>query len=249
MRTAVAALIHRYGESPTQESLRDQLKKLQTQGLTPRCQIIAIKPSLPHEEIVQVLSRKVLRQRAGLLILKNDDEDRRYKWIFGSLAETAALSATVPTLVLQNSEPPSWASSAPSILLALDSWAPPTARALRRLARVARPLNAIVHVIHVKRRPRFLASPLTSVTSKPVNELLKETTDWLHSQGVSSQSGMIVEGRSIAEAIDGYAETHQIWITAVTSPPRSFLHRIFWGSTTQKLLRQLKGPLMVLRVE
>lgn len=249
MRSAVAALIHRYGETPTQESVRNQLRKLQVQGLTPHCQVIAVKPSLPHEEIVQVLSRKVLRQRAGLLILKNDDEEGRYKWIFGSLAETAALSATVPTLVLQETEPPSWSSSSPSILLALDSWAPPTARALRRLARVARPLKATVHVIHVKRRPRPLASPLTSVSAKPVHELLKETTDWLQSQGVSCQSGMIVEGRSIAEAIDGYAETHKIWITAVTSPPRSFLHRIFWGSTTQKLLRQLKGPLMVLRVE
>lgn len=201
-----------------------------------------------NDDLVTTLSQIALKRRMQILILGLDTSDNGYRWLFGGVSQTAALSSGGPTLILKVHESPTPLSAEPAVLLAVDTLVPPSIKAVKRLHRIFKPLNARLHLLHVKRKTGLL-SAFSNDNQKfeTIEEILRKSKKDFSDLGFECDYEILEENKSIAHTIAEYARIKQVWMTTVTSPSRGLRHRVLWGSTTQNLLAQNPGPVLVLR--
>ncbi|WP_413560849.1 universal stress protein [Bdellovibrio sp. HCB209] len=201
------------------------------------------------EEVVRLMASWVIKKRSQVLVLGVDIKHISSRWSLEGIPVTAAFLSPVPLLVVNVREPFDFvAEKEPKVLLAVDATAPPSAKALRRLTRLAKPLKAKVHLVNVTRRKTMpvLTGTKTSEFDR-VREVLHDTSVILQNFGVESIMEVVKENESVANTIAEYVKKNNIWVAAVTSPVRSIKHRLAFGSTTQAMLGHLGCPLLVLR--
>ncbi|KYG65945.1 hypothetical protein AZI86_02415 [Bdellovibrio bacteriovorus] len=205
-------------------------------------------PYSSYDEMVGFLSQLAYRQRDSVIIVGIDPQQKVYKWLAGGLPETAALSAQIPILLVKVDQTCLIDKEEPRVVLAVDTEAPPTKKALRRFARLVRPLGTPVDILHVQRKANFVASLIGASTGPKESEaILASTLEDLRSLNLDGKIHTIEEEDSVAATIAKFANNQGAWITATSSPTRDIRHRLVWGSTTQNLLEELSCPLLVLR--
>lgn len=205
-------------------------------------------PFSSDDDIVGLLSNLAYQRRDSVVIVGIDSKQRLYKWFAGGLPETAALSSHVPVLLIKVDQDCLVDRDEPRVILAVDSGAPPTKRALRRFARLVRPLDALIKVVGVTRKSSMVASMMgLNGHQDQMQKILEETLEHLKSLRLKGEVKILEENHSVAETISEYSKSQGAWITAVSSPPRDIRHRLMWGSTTQALVSEMSCPLLVLR--
>ncbi|MNJ94850.1 Universal stress protein family protein [compost metagenome] len=201
-----------------------------------------------NDDLVETLSQLAEQRKVNVLILGLDTSDNGYRWLFGGVSQTAALSAFGPTLIMKVNEAPAILPDEPSVLLAIDTTAPPSQQAVEKLQGVLAPMNSKIYLVHVKRKASFLSSLAKKAQSpKEIEDILLQSEKIFKELGMSCSAEILEEGKSFSHTIADYVDAKGIWVTAVTSPSRDFKHRVLWGSTTQSLLSHLKCPVLVLR--
>lgn len=205
-------------------------------------------PYSSYDDMVGFLSQLAYRQRDSVIIVGIDPQQKVYKWLAGGLPETAALSAHIPILLIKVDQTCLIDKEAPRVVLAVDTEAPPSMKALRRFARLVRPLGTQVDIVHVQRKENFMASLIGASTgTKESNSILESTLEKLRVLKLDGETHTIEEQDSVAATLAKFANDRGAWITATSSPTRDIRHRLVWGSTTQNLLEELSCPLLVLR--
>lgn len=205
-------------------------------------------PYSSYDDMVGFLSQLAYRQRDSVIIVGIDPQQKVYKWLAGGLPETAALSAHIPILLIKVDQTCLLDKEEPRVVLAVDTDVPPTMKALRRFARLIRPLGTSVDIVHVQRKNNFVASLIGASTGVTENDsILQKTLENLRRLKLDGEIHTIQEEESVATTLAKFANDRGAWITATSSPARDIRHRLVWGSTTQNLLEELSCPLLVLR--
>ncbi|WP_413576628.1 universal stress protein [Bdellovibrio sp. HCB290] len=203
------------------------------------------------EEVVRSMASWAFKKRAQILILGVDIKHISSRWSLEGIPVTAALLSPVPLLVVNVRGPVDFTPrSEPKVLLAVDSEAPPTAKALRRFSWVAKPMKAKVHLVHVTRKKTMPSAKGRKVSDfDRIREVLHDTAVALQRFDIDCVMEVVKEDGSVANTLAEYGKRHGIWVTVVTSPARGLRYRLAWGSTTQSLLGHLGCPLLVLRIQ
>lgn len=206
-------------------------------------------PSSNNDELVLVLSQLARERSADVLTLGLNIVEKGYRWDYGGISQTATLSSTGPTLLLNvRHEISDAAPSLPTTLIALDTSAAPSLKAVEEIERLLLPWCSSVRLIHVQRKPHLLAKLVNSRQAKEdIDKVMHETQTIFKSKGFKCESQIIREKNSIAETISDCSKENDISMTLITSPLRDFTYRMLWGSTAQNLLLYHKKPLLVLR--
>lgn len=192
-----------------------------------------------NEDTVSEISIYAQKKGGQVLVVGSNNRTGFPHWILGSFAETAAMTATLPVLVIK----PAWKTQAYSretrLILAVDAAAPPSAKQLRWVAAAARSASARVDLVYVQSEP-----PLNP---EKVSKILSSLQKDLRAASVVSEFHIIKETQSSAHALDEFAEKKKALVTIVCSASRSIPHKLLLGSTARRLLALTKRPFLSLR--
>jgi nucleotide-binding universal stress UspA family protein len=187
----------------------------------------------------------------GVLVIGSNDRGGLPYWYLGSLAETAALAATLPVLILKNSTPLAAVSRQPKLIIAVDVAAPPNTRDLTWLGNLSRSTKSHLSLVYVEPRHRVVIDSLQERKSKDeAKRVLRRLATSLKSKGAAATTiSVLPESRSIAHAIVEFAEEEKAWMTVATTPERTRLRRLLLGSNARHILALSKRPFLSLRLE
>lgn len=206
--------------------------------------------SSSNEDLVAQMSRFSHRTENDLLIVGSSNRAGLPHWILGSFAETAALTAATPVMVVK----PHWKEAPFSrkvrFLVAVDIATPPTSAQINWIVRLAKSSNADVDLVFVEPKHRVVLDlvqpPKIKVDSAKVLDGIKSR---LHEKGVFAMTHVIPETKSLAHALANFGDQKKSWVFIMTSPKRSLPHRLLLGSTARRLLALTERPLLSLRLD
>lgn len=201
------------------------------------------------ETLVSRISRYSRRAKADLLVVASTNRTGLPQWFLGSFSETAALTATLPVLIIKPNLDPSSFSTVVRFVVGVDVSAPPSAKQVRWIADFARKTKVHVDLVYVQPRSRVLLSQIEDVKEdhSRVKSVLENLSQSLRKVGVPSTEVRIPETKTIAHALAEYADARQAWLTILTNPRRSQARRILLGSTARRFLGLSERPFLSLR--
>lgn len=206
--------------------------------------------SSSNEDLVAQMSRVSHKLGNDLLVIGSSNRAGLPHWILGSFAETAALTAATPVLVVK----PHWMEAPLSrkvrFLVAVDITTPPTTSQINWIVRLAKSSSADVDLVFVEPRHRvvldLLQVPKIKTNSTKVLEGIQSR---LVEKGVFAAIHVIPETKSIAHALATFGDQKKSWVFVMTSAKRSLPHRLLLGSTARRLLALAERPLLSLRLD
>src|SRR5690606_6945260 len=132
-------------------------------------------------------------KKKDLLIVSSSERRGLPYWLLGSFAETAALTATIPVMIIKPDADEQGFSEHVNFVVGVDVAATPSARALGWIAKAAKICNAHVELVYVKSK----FSPLTNILKKSKKEstdaqhILQRCSQTLKGKGVQSNISII----------------------------------------------------------
>lgn len=203
-----------------------------------------------NEDLVSQISKYAHRAKHQLLVVSSHSRKGLPRWILGSFSETAALTATLPVLVIKPALAEQDFSRVVRFVLAIDTTSPPSQKHLQWIVKLAKPANAHVDVVYVEPRPRQLIDSLYKRKPKSdAEKILKAFVRDLRANGVNSRLEIRNETKSVAQTIADYAEERKSWLCVTVNANRSATRKLLIGSTARKILSLSNRPFLSLRFE
>lgn len=198
--------------------------------------------------LVEQMSKLAHKSGAEVMVVSSSDQKGLPHWFIGSFAETAALEANLPILVLKPDTVRTDFSKDPRFVIGIDSSAPPTVKDLKWISKVARTANATVDLVSVEPKRRIVVDALQQRKIKAdAKKILEEIQARLQRDDVKASVEFLDESTSIAHTIVGFAQKRKAWLTITTSPKRSAARKILLGSSARRILALSKLPFLALR--
>jgi nucleotide-binding universal stress UspA family protein len=198
----------------------------------------------PPEAILQVAKD----ERASLIAMTTHGRSGVPRWVLGSVAEKVLRGAEVPVLLLKFSAfgQPIREREIRRILFPVDG-SSLAQEAVKPLVELARPFGAEVTAVHVEAPPELTGGFGTPPTGPPpaTAESLAPVAALLEAAGVRVKTSML-KGDP-ASVILNVAGSGGVDLVVMTSHGRSGVSRMAFGSVTEKVLRGLGVPLLVVR--
>jgi nucleotide-binding universal stress UspA family protein len=205
--------------------------------------------SQAKEDHVRQLTRYARRLNLDSLILASNDRSGVPNWFLGSFSETAALIASIPVLVIKPTLADSELSKSVRFVLAVDVATPPSAKAVKWVASLAKPAKAKLDIVYVVPKKRVIIDALQQRRNKEeATKVLNKLKTSFQSNGVQAQVKAIPESKSVAQSIADFAENAKAWLTITTASKRSGARKLFLGSTARKTLSLTQRPFLSLRL-
>jgi len=203
-----------------------------------------------NEDLVSQLSQYGKRRGCDVLVVGSNNRKGLPHWILGSFAETAALTSKLPVLVVK----PHWKDSSYSrefrILVAVDASVPPSASALRWIAKAAAATSAEVDLVYVKPKHRMIVDAVRiPKQTDDAFEALKTVQKALKSEGISAHTHVLDEVKSLAHTLSAFADERKTWLAIAVSTKRSMSYKLLLGSTARRFLALTERPFLSLRLE
>lgn len=203
-----------------------------------------------NEDLVAQLTRYGIKTGRNLIVVGSNNRKGLPHWILGSFAETAALTAKLPVLVVK----PHWNQSSYSrkvrILLAIDANVPPTIDQIRWISKMAKASSAEVDLAYVLPKRRMVIDAVQPSKGKnEALETLKKIQKSLSTDGTKAQVQILDETKSLAHTLAEFADERKTWLTIATSTKRSLSYKLLLGSTARRFLTLTERPFLSLRLE
>lgn len=203
-----------------------------------------------NESLVTQISRFGRRTGKDLLIVLSNERTGLPHWILGSFSETAALTASLPVLVMKPHTRELDLSKSARFVVAVDVAAPLSSKDLRWITKAAKLADSHVDLVYVEPRPRPVIESLQKRREKGEASLvLKKMQRILRSEGVETSAEILTEGKTIAHTIAEFAEKRKAWMTITVGAKRSLARKLLLGSTARRLLSLTERPFLSLRLE
>jgi len=202
-----------------------------------------------NEALVARLSQFGRRKRKEVLIVSSNDRSGLPHWILGSFSETAALTASLPILVVKPHLKDSDFSREVRFVVGIDAVTPVSEEELDWIAKAAGETRAHVDLVYVEPRPRpvlgFLHEPIQKTDATRV---LKRLQAVLKARGTRSSVTLLEESRSVPHTIVEFAENRKAWMIVAGNAERSTARRLLLGSTARRMLTLTERPFLSLRL-
>jgi nucleotide-binding universal stress UspA family protein len=206
--------------------------------------------SSAKETLVAKACRYARQQGNDLLVFSSSDRSGIPHWFLGSVSETAALTATLPLLIIKPQMRESDFSREPRIVVGIDASSPPDAAAVRWIAAFAKSAKAHVDLVYVEAKFRPGIDALNWRKAKAeAAKVLDGLQAKLRATGVRASVQILEESKSMAQALVDFADERAAWITLTVSRSRSMARRLLLGSTSRQALTLTKRPFLSLRLD
>lgn len=203
-----------------------------------------------NEILVQQLCQYGHRRGASLLVVSSNERKGLPHWILGSFSETAVLTATLPVLVMKPHFSVAELSRKIHFLLAVDTAAPPSNKAVHWIAKAARAVDAHIDLIYIEPSRRVFVDALQQRKIKnEANQILKKVQSAFKSESVKSEFHIYEESKSVAHTLVAVGDKRKTWLIIATAAPRSLKRKLLLGSTARRMLTLTKRPFLSLRME
>jgi nucleotide-binding universal stress UspA family protein len=207
----------------------------------------------PAEQIVRLAAER----RVELVAMTTHGRGALGRWIFGSVADRVARSATVPVLLVRPGERDPRPVAVRRLVVPLDGSvlaeeALPIAQVLAR--RLGVPLHLVTAIDVARLIPRALTPVVAfdaAVYQETVAQLEAGATATLADVGVRLEregvktSSQVVQGSPFAAITDVVQDGD---LLVMTSHGRGGVHRWLLGSVAEKLVREAPGPVVLVPV-
>jgi len=204
--------------------------------------------SSASEDHVEQLSKYAGRIGADLLVIGSHDRSGIPYWFLGSFAETAALRASVPVLILKPYLPALSLAKEPKFVVTVDVAALPPEDVLKWILDLALGSKASLEFVYVLPKYRLVVDKLQERQShEEAKKKLEGLRSHLAGQGVKAKFKVLNEDKSIAHTISCFADQASAWLIIATAPERSRSRRLFLGSRARKILALTKRPFLSVR--
>lgn len=205
--------------------------------------------SARNEDHVRQMSRYSKRKNGDMLIVSSNNRVGLPYWFLGSFSETAALTASVPILILKPQTSVDEFHKDPLFVLCIDVSAPPSKKAINWIAKKLNVSGSEFHLLYVAPKERsFFKKLRPRLETVEAKKVLSEIHSSLKSLGAKSEQVILDEKDSIAHTVADYADRCEAWLTIVTAPDSPMKRRLLLGSTSRQILRLTKRPFLSLRV-
>lgn len=202
-----------------------------------------------NQYLVEQMSENLSRTRTDLFVVLSNNRTGIPHWFLGSFAETAALAATCPVLIIKPNVKALEFSSRPRLAVALDASAQYSPKHIQWIVDLALPANAQVDLVSIKPSPKKILSSLR----KPVHPRLaikeiKKFDRALKQSGIETTLTFLKEKESVAATIASFADRKKSWALLTIATNRKATRRILIGSTARRVLALTKRPFFSLRL-
>lgn len=210
---------------------------------------VLLADSSASEDLVARLSAYGHREEADVLVMASSDRALPPQ-LLGSFAGTAALTATLPVLIIHPRLRESRLSPGVRLVVAIDVAAPPSPKAIRWIARTAKVAKAQVDLVYAEPITRPLLASLRKRADKvEADRTLKKIRASLAASGVNARVRTLKSSASAAHAIAEFAEERKAWMIITIAAKRSMGRRLLLGSTARRILALTERPFLSLRME
>lgn len=205
--------------------------------------------SSSNQFLVEQISEYLKRIQSSLLVVLSNNRTGLPYWILGSFAETAALTATTPILVMKPQVKNTEFSKKPRLVIAVDAAAIYSTKHLKWISELALPAEAIIDLVYVKPKPHGILSSIRKPEHRNIaNRELRKMEKALKDLGVLATLTMINEKDSVAQSIVDYADKKKAWSIITISAQPKLVRRLLVGSTARRVLSLTKRPFISLRL-
>lgn len=203
-----------------------------------------------NRDLVEQMSEYLKRIQSDLLVVLASNRSGIPYWALGSFAETAALSASTPVLVIKPHAKNLKFSEKPRFTVALDAAAEYSPKHLKWLVDFALPAQARIDLISVKPDRRgILFSSRRPAHPRLADKELRKIERSLKDSGLATTLSFVKEKDSIAQMIVDFADKKQAWAVITMSIERDLSRRLLLGSTARRVLSSTKRPFVSLRLK
>lgn len=198
-----------------------------------------------NQLMVELLDEYAGDVGSGLLVVLSTNKVGVPYWSIGSFAETAALTANLPVLVIKPNSPPAVKLKELRLLLAVDAAAAYTKGELDWLAELCKKTAPHVDLVHVKSIRgsflNFLDNSTDPVTPDSVLDSFKEAVE---PYTLSTSVHVLENSNSVAECITEFAKQRNSHLIITVAKHRNSLSRLLLGSTARKILSYSNRPFL-----
>lgn len=187
--------------------------------------------------------------RSNLLVVLSSDRTGVPYWFLGSFSETAALSLTVPILIIKPHVKGIKFSAKTRVVIAVDASVVYPSKYIKWISDFALPAGAKVDLVYVKPEAKgfFAAFRKPKKQDVPIREL-RTLQKALIKFGLDTTLIMINEKQSVAHSIVDYADKKNAWAIITMGAQRKLARRLLMGSTARRILSLTKRPYISLRL-
>lgn len=200
--------------------------------------------------LIEQLSDYLKKIQSNLLVVLSSNRHGIPYYLLGSFAETAALSATTPVLVIKPQTKNLSFSIKPRLTVALDATTNYSSKQLKWIANIAYLSKAHINLLSVKPNASGILSSLYK-PEKPkfANKALEKIEQSLTKMGISTSLNVVKEKESIAQTIVDFADKTKSWAIVTISADRKLARKLLLGSTARRILALTKRPFLSLRLD
>ncbi|WP_417235854.1 universal stress protein [Bizionia paragorgiae] len=185
-----------------------------------------------YDVITDAIKQAILSNKIDLVIMGSNGATGAKEIVFGSNTIQVIRKVNSPTLII----PEGFYYRTPKhILLPLDSEDTLDHQAFPTLISFAEKFNSKLHVLRVKTTNEIREQ-------KDIDKELQTIKDCK----TLDTTYKVIEGVPIEFAVSCYTQTHKIDITSLFVQKEPFFERLFTGSSTLKITKDLRTPLLVL---
>lgn len=209
-----------------------------------------IKAKVPaNEQLVEEMSEYLKKIRANLVVVFSNNRTGLPYWFLGSFAETAALTATIPILIMKPQINNTEFSKKPLIVVAVDAATTYSVKHLKWISEFAYPAQATLELVYVKPNTAHILSSIRKPEQRSIaNNELKKLQKALEEMGLKVTLSMLPELETVAHTIVEFAEKKKAWTIITIFAQRKLVRRLLLGSTARKVLSLTNRPFLNLRI-
>ncbi len=193
---------------------------------------LAVSSQIKTELAIGFPTEEIVRRSGSydLIVMGTTGASNALNRIFGSVASSVSRKSKCPVLMI-----PKGFKFRPleHFLFAANSESL-TAESLDKLAAFNQPWGASVHFVHVQTEEEFASG------KQMLLETLLEDSEPTYSFTIEE-----VEGKQVADTLNDYAFQNEIDLIIMSSPKRTFWHKLFHPSRTRRMAHMTQIPLLV----
>lgn len=218
--------------------MQKELKKLGLSNVEPH---VLTKDTISLSAIVKEVVNFSAQTQTDLLLIASNARKTLPRLIYGSFAETLIHQASTDLLVFHQKTDCNF--KAPKKILLAHDFSPKSQKGLERALFYAKEWGAKLVITHIEVP---LKSGETENYQKELEKKIKKLSALIHAKGVQFEIKLFNDFELIEDTILRVAKKEKADVIAVTAHSSKF-EILLGGSTTRRVLRSSKVPILVLK--
>jgi nucleotide-binding universal stress UspA family protein len=195
------------------------------------------------EDLVREVAGFAKKQGFGLLAVASAQKKGMPYWLLGSFSETAALTASIPVLVVKPALKREEFAREPRLIVTVDVLTPPAVAAIKWIKDFVAGTKTKVELVYAQ------GGVLSPVEDREGMErsALQDIASRFSEVGLPVEVKMLTVEKSAAQTLVEYADERKAWAIVTVATQKMSARRLVLGSVSRQILQATKRPFLSVR--